>query len=85
MRALLATLAFAGAIVAGCAQARAQITADERTSVAMMSASDVVRALRCAPPFGCERQHFKRNARTRRTASWHSVQRRKAGRAGAWH
>jgi len=60
MRALFATLALAGAIAAGCAAARAQAMPDERYSVAMMSASDVIRALRCAPPFGCERQRSKR-------------------------
>jgi hypothetical protein len=59
MRALLATLAVAGAMAAGCVAARAQAVADERYSVAMMSASDVIRALRCAPPFGCERQRSK--------------------------
>jgi hypothetical protein len=59
MRALLATLAVAGAIVTGCVAARAQVMADERYSVAMMSASDVIRALRCAPPFGCKRQRSK--------------------------
>ena len=59
MRALLATLAAAGAIVTGCVPARAQVMADERYSVAMMSASDVIRALRCAPPFGCKRQRSK--------------------------
>ena len=63
MRALLATLAVAGAIVTGCVPARAQVMAqvmaDERYSVAMMSASDVIRALRCAPPFGCKRQRSK--------------------------
>src|ERR1700704_1741631 len=67
MRALLATLAAAGAIVTGCVPARAQVMAqvmvqvmaDERYSVAMMSASDVIRALRCAPPFGCKWQRSK--------------------------
>jgi uncharacterized protein YceK len=59
MRALLVTLALAGAIAAGCASARAQTIPDERYSVAMMSAADVIRALRCAPPFGCKRQRAK--------------------------
>jgi hypothetical protein len=33
--------------------------ADERYLVAMMSASDVIRALRCPPPFGCKRHRSK--------------------------
>jgi hypothetical protein len=59
MRALLATLAVAGAIAAGCVTTRAQVMADTRYSVAMMSAADVIRALRCAPPFDCKRQRSK--------------------------
>jgi hypothetical protein len=59
MRALLAALAIAGAIAAGCVAARAQVMADARYPVAMMSASDVIRALRCAPPFGCKQQRSK--------------------------
>ena len=59
MRALFATLAVAGAIAAGCVTTRAQVMADERHSVAMMSASDVIRVRRCAPPFGCKRQRSK--------------------------
>jgi hypothetical protein len=54
MRAVFATLAVAGAIAAGCVTARAQV-ADEHSLIAMMSASDVIRTLRCAPPFGCKR------------------------------
>jgi hypothetical protein len=59
MRVLLATLAVAGAIAAGCVPARAQVMTDGCNSVAMMSASDVIRALRCAPPFGCKRRRSK--------------------------
>src|SRR5258707_14506014 len=59
MRALIATLAVAGAIAAGCVTTRVQVMPDERYSVAMMSPSDVIRALRCAPPFGCKRQRSK--------------------------
>lgn len=59
MRALLAALAVAGALAAGCVPVRAQVMTDERCSVAMMSASDVIRALRCAPPFGCVRRRSK--------------------------
>ena len=60
MRALLATLTVAGTIAAGCVTTRAQVMPDERYSLAMMSASDVIRALRCAPPFGCKRDPGKR-------------------------
>ena len=59
MRAILATLAVVGAIAAGCVTACAQVMANERYSVAMISASDVIRARRCAPPFGCKRQRSK--------------------------
>src|SRR5258708_816064 len=59
MRVLLATLAVAGAIAAGCVPACAHVMTDERYSVAMMSASDVIRALRCPPPFGCKRHRSK--------------------------
>ena len=59
MRSLPTTLAVAGAIAAGCVTTRAQVVADERYSVAMMSASDVIRTLRCAPPLGCKRQPSK--------------------------
>ena len=45
-----------GAIAAACVPAHARTVPDERHLLAMMSASDVVRSLRCAPPLGCRRE-----------------------------
>lgn len=51
MRLLLAVLALAGSLLH---VVPAQAQTDDR--YAMMSAGDVVKAKRCAPPFGCKRQ-----------------------------
>jgi hypothetical protein len=47
------------ALLAVVTPARAQLDVD-RYAVAMMSASDVISAKRCAPPFGCRRKPERR-------------------------
>jgi soluble lytic murein transglycosylase-like protein len=56
MRLLLATLALAGALFAAPPPASAQPDQAFPQRVGAMSASDVVNAKRCAPPFGCKRE-----------------------------
>src|SRR5262245_46481757 len=58
---LLGAALAALALIAATAPARTQPEID-RYATAMMSADDVVRAKRCAPPFGCRPRPERRKA-----------------------